>query len=87
MNKNMLIKEISKETKLTQKECKLCLNSFIDIVNCSLKKGDIVSINGFGKFNVKLRKSRVGFNPKTREKIVIPNKNIVNFKYYKEIAN
>ena len=87
MNKNMIVKQISKETNLTQKDCKLCLNSFIDIVNSSLKQGDIVSINGFGKFNVKLRKSRVGFNPKTGEKIVIPNKNIVNFKYYKSVEN
>ena len=87
MNKSLLIKEISKDTKLTQKDCKLCLNSFIDIVNNSLKQGDIVTISGFGKFNVKLRKSHVGFNPKTRDKIVVPNKNIVNFKYYKEIQN
>ena len=87
MNKNLLVKEISKSTNLTQKDCKLCLNAFIDIVNNSLKQGDIVSINGFGKFNVKTRKSRVGFNPKTREKIVIPNKNVVNFKYYNEVEN
>ena len=87
MNKTLLVKEISKETKLTQKDCKLCLDAFIDIVRNSLNQGDIVAISGFGKFNVKQRKSHMGFNPKTREKVVVPNKNVVNFKYYSEIAN
>ena len=85
MTKSSIVKEISKNTNLTQKECRLCLDSFIDIVNESLKKGDIVTINGFGKFNVKTRKSHMGFNPRTREKIVVPNKNVVDFKYYNEI--
>ncbi len=85
MNKNLLVREISKNTNLTQKDCKLCLNAFVDIVNNSLKKGDIVTINGFGKFNVKTRKSRVGFNPKTLQKIIIPNKEVINFKSYNYI--
>ncbi len=85
MNKNLIIKEISKSTTLSQKDCKLCLNAFIDIVNNSLRSGDIVNINGFGKFDIKTRKARVGFNPKTMQKIIIPNKNIVKFKAYKNI--
>ena len=87
MNKSLIIKEISKSTSLTQKDCKLCLNAFIDIVNNSLRCGDIVNINGFGKFDIKKRKARIGTNPKTLQKIIIPNKNIVRFKAYKGIIN
>lgn len=85
MNKNLIIKEIAKQTTLTQKDCKLCLNAFIDIVNNSLRSGDIVNINGFGKFDVKTKKARVGVNPKTMQKIIIPNKNIVKFKAFKNL--
>ena len=85
MNKKLIIKEISKNTSLTQKDCKLCLNAFIDVVNNSLRSGDIVNINGFGKFDVQTRKARLGFNPKTMQKILIPNKNIVKFKAYKSV--
>ena len=85
MNKSLLIKEISKSTRLTQKDCKLCLDAFIDIVNNSLRSGDMVNINGFGKFDVKTRKTRMGVHPQTLQKIIIPNKNVVKFKAYKTV--
>ena len=85
MNKNLIIKEIARNTTLTQKDCKLCLNAFIDIVNNSLRSGDVVNINGFGKFDIQTRKARVGVNPKTMQKIIIPNKNVVKFKAFKNI--
>ena len=85
MNKNLIIKEIAKNTSISQKDCKLCLNAFIDIVNNSLRTGDVVNINGFGKFDIKTRKARIGVNPKTMQKIIIPNKNVVKFKAYKNI--
>ena len=87
MNKNLIIKEISKNTTLTQRDCKECLNAFIEIVNNSLRNGDVVNINGFGKFDLKTRKARVGLNPKTMEKIIIPNKNVVKFKAFKNMMN
>ena len=59
MNKSLLIKEISKDKKLTKKDCKLCLNSFIDIVNNSLKQGDIVTISSTTK-KPKQRKNELG---------------------------
>lgn len=87
MNKESIIKEISKNTSLTQKECKLCLEAFIDVVNNSLRCGDMVTLKGFGRFDVRTRKSRIVVNPITKQKIIVPNKNVVKFNASKSIIN
>lgn len=80
MNKLEFIKEISKKSKMTQKDCANCLNSITQIIQNTLKKGDNVNLVGFGKFEVKHRMARRSFNPKTREINLIPATNVPSFK-------
>lgn len=67
MNKAQIIKSVSKKTKLTQKDCLLCLKALKEIMLDVLAKGEAVSFSGFGRFYVKHYNSRNAFNPKTKE--------------------
>jgi DNA-binding protein HU-beta len=83
MNRKELVESIltNKEvTHLTKKEIDAVVWSFLDTVKKSIKKGEDVSLIGFGTFTKGKRKARVGVNPSTGEKIKIKAKNVVKFK-------
>lgn len=84
MNKTELIAAVAAETGLTKKDSELAVNAFVNQVTEALKKGDKVSIVGFGSFEVKQRNARVGRNPKTKETINIPASKAPAFKAGKQ---
>jgi len=67
MNKTELIKQMSVQSKLTQKDCLLCLNALKDVLASSLKRGEMVSLVGFGKFYMKHYPQRKSYNPQTQQ--------------------
>jgi DNA-binding protein HU-beta len=67
------------ETGVSKKEAAAALDSMIDAITGALKKGDKVSLVGFGSFSVKKRKARTGRNPQTGAAIKIPAKKIPAF--------
>ncbi len=67
MNKTELIKQVSKHSSLTQKDCALCLEALKQVLTNSLKRGEMVSLTGFGKFYVKHYKQRNSYNPQTQK--------------------
>ncbi len=81
MNKAELVSEIAKNTKLTQKVVAETLDSFMEIVKKTLKKGDKITLVGFGTFQVKDRKATTGINPQTKKKIQIPAKKVAKLKF------
>ena len=58
---------------------------FIHEIKETLKRGESVEIRSFGRFSVKLHKENIARNPKTGEKIKVPQKKIIRFKMAKEI--
>lgn len=80
MNKTEFVKEISKQSKLTQKDCNSCLKAITMIIQNSLKKGEDINLVGFGKFEVKHRMERRGYNPQTKKISIIPASKTPNFK-------
>jgi DNA-binding protein HU-beta len=52
----------------------------VDIISDSLKKGDSISLPGFGSFEVRERAARVGRNPKTGEELRIAASKVAAFK-------
>ncbi|MEE9504839.1 MAG: HU family DNA-binding protein, partial [Thermodesulfobacteriota bacterium] len=56
------------------------LNSVIDGITKALKKGDSVTLVGFGTFSVSKRKARKGRNPQTGKEIKIPARKVAKFK-------
>ena len=65
MNKGDLLGKIAKEAGLTRSQAEAAFNSLIGGVVASLKKGQKVTIVGFGTFSVAKRKARTGRNPQT----------------------
>ncbi len=81
MNKSELVDAIAKKSELSKKDSEKTLNAFMETVKGALKKGDKVSLVGFGTFQVMKRKATTGVNPKTKEKIDIPAKKVAKLKF------
>jgi DNA-binding protein HU-beta len=71
MNKTQLIESVAADSGLTKADTARAIESLLDTVTKTLKKGDEVSITGFGKFSVVKRAARQGVNPRTGERVKI----------------
>ncbi len=80
MTKGEIVASIAKGTKLTKADSERALNAFIDTVKKALKKGDTISLVGFGTFSVTKRKARKGRNPQTGKELKIPAAKVPKFK-------
>lgn len=87
MNKNELIDAMAEKAGLTKVQAKNALDAFMCATSETLKKGDKLSLVGFGTFQVKERSARKGMNPKKGEIIEIPAKNVVKFKAGAQLAD
>ena len=79
MNKEELVQEISKKAGVTQKEAGEVLASFIDTIQKTVKKGGKVTLVGFGTWEARKRKARIGRNPQTGKELKIPAKTVPAF--------
>lgn len=86
MNKAELIDQIAKDTGLTKVQAGETLDSFTNSVVGALKKGDTVTLVGFGTFSVSQRAARNGRNPQTGETIKIKATKVPKFKAGKDFA-
>ena len=81
MNKEQLLSAISKKSGLTKANSAKFLNEFINTIKISLKKGEKVTLVGFGTFEVLHRKATTGVNPRTKQKIQIPAKKVAKLRF------
>lgn len=86
MNKGDLVKKIASDAKITKTQAQSALNSFITATANSLKKGEKVTLVGFGTFSVSKRQARKGRNPQTGKVISIPAKKVAKFRAGSELA-
>ena len=86
MNKAEIIEAIRKEAGISKVDAGNALQGFITAVQKSLKKGDKVTLVGFGTFSVGKRNARTGRNPKTGKPIKIAAKKVAKFKPGKGLA-
>jgi DNA-binding protein HU-beta len=86
MNKADLIDKISKDADITKAQANVALDSFTDTVIATLKKGDRVTLVGFGTFSVSERAARNGRNPQTGAVIKIKARKVPKFKAGKEFS-
>jgi DNA-binding protein HU-beta len=85
MNKMELIASIAEKTGMKKRDIEIVLNGFVEVVKETLKKGDKISLIGFGTLGIREKKARTGVNPRTKEKIAIPAKKAPYFKPGKEL--
>jgi nucleoid DNA-binding protein len=79
MNKAQLIDELAKVT-CSKKEAVQALDATLAAIQKALKKGDAVTLVGFGTFRISKRKARKGRNPQTGAVIKIAAKKVPVFK-------
>lgn len=80
MNKSELIDAMAADAGISKNAAKLALESFMNNIGSTLKKGDRVSLVGFGSWSVSSRAAREGRNPQTGASIKIAAKKVVKFK-------
>jgi DNA-binding protein HU-beta len=71
MNKTQLIDAIAKDSGLSRADSARAVESLVNTVTKTLKKGDEVALTGFGKFSVVKRGARTGRNPQTGQTLKI----------------
>jgi DNA-binding protein HU-beta len=87
MTKEELISKIASDAKITKVQSRAALESLIDAVKKTLKKGSKLSLVGFGTFSISKRKARMGRNPQTGKEIKILAKKVARFKAGKALAD
>ncbi len=80
MNKSDLVSAMAEAAGITKTEADKALEAFTDSVTSALKKGDKVSLVGFGTFSTSKRKARKGRNPQTGAEIQIAASTVPKFK-------
>ena len=80
MNKSQLVDNIASSTSLSKASVEDVLNSAIDTIKKAVKKGDDVTLVGFGTFTKSKRKARTGRNPQTGQEIRIPAMTVQKFR-------
>ncbi|MBW6393398.1 MAG: HU family DNA-binding protein [Halomonas sp.] len=87
MNKSELIEAIAASADIPKAAASRALDAMVDTVSESLKKGDTVSLVGFGTFSVKERAARTGRNPQTGQPIQISAAKVPTFKAGKALKD
>ncbi|VAX31304.1 Putative DNA-binding protein HU-beta (ACLAME 290) [hydrothermal vent metagenome] len=80
MNKSELIEKVSATLETTKAEAAKVVNAMLSTITSTLKKGQKVTIAGFGTFSVVKQKARKGKNPRTGETIKIRARKAPKFK-------
>ncbi len=79
MNKSQLVEAIATKNNLSKAQAGAVLETVLETITGSLKKGAPVVLVGFGTFKVTKRKARTGINPRTKEAIKIPAAKVPKF--------
>ncbi len=83
MNRKELLEAVMKNKEIqnwTKKDCEYFLNYTLDTIKKTVKRGEDVSLIGFGTWTKVRRKARMGVNPSTGEKIKIKAKTLPKFR-------
>lgn len=87
MNKSELIEAMADAADISKAAAGRALDGLVDAITDSLKKGEAVSLVGFGTFSVKERAARTGRNPRTGATIKIKASKIPAFKAGKALKD
>jgi DNA-binding protein HU-beta len=79
LNKGELVAKIAKDVGITKAHAEGAFNSLIGAITGTLKKGQKVTIVGFGTYSVAKRKARTGRNPQTGATIKIAARKVPKF--------
>tara|TARA_Y100000768_G_C23811970_1_gene602260 strand:+ start:279 stop:587 length:309 start_codon:yes stop_codon:yes gene_type:complete len=85
ISRDDIAETINKEFGFSRKECLDIVNDIIEIIIEGLEVNKSVKIHNFGTFKLKRKNSRIGRNPKTKQEVLISDRNVITFKASKNI--
>jgi len=86
MTKSELIAKLAtRYPQLVAKDAELAVKMILDAMSKNLAEGQRIEIRGFGSFGLNHRPPRIGRNPKSGEKVQVPEKFVPHFKAGKEL--
>ena len=84
--KSKLLKQLSENyPNFLKKDLEKFTNIILSEIKRTLKRGDRVELRGFGVFSTNTQKASIRRNPKTGEKVNVPEKKTIHFKMAKEM--
>ena len=84
--KSKLLKQLSKNwPNILKKDLEKFTDIILNEIKRALRRGDSVELRGFGRISVKTQKSSIRRNPKTGEKVAVPEKKVISWKMSKEM--
>jgi integration host factor subunit alpha len=75
-----LTEAVHEEVGLTRQDCALMVERTLDLIAQALQDGEIVKLSGFGVFQVREKRARMGRNPKTGEPAAIDPRRVISFR-------
>ncbi len=80
MNKNEFLSVVTDRAGLSKKECKLCLDTILEVIKDALKEGDSVTLSNFGKFKMNEIKAKPMYNFATKQTHIMKARKTPAFK-------
>ena len=80
MTKTDLVEVIYERVGLSRREAVKALDTVLEIIKDSLRRGEKVKISGFGSFVVNRKRARRGRNPQTGDPLIIASRSVLSFK-------
>lgn len=87
MNKSEFVGAVAEAAELSKADAATAVDSMVEVIKKALKKGDTVTLVGFGTFQVRKRAARTGRNPRTGENIKIKASKVPGFKAGKALKD
>lgn len=75
-----LAESVHQEVGLTRQDCAELVERTLDLMTEALERGEVVKLSGFGVFQVRAKRARVGRNPKTGEPAAIDPRRVISFR-------
>ena len=84
--KSKLLKQLANNyPNFLQKDLSKFTDIILNEIKRSLKRGDSVELRNFGRFSIKIQKSSIRRNPKTGQKVAVPEKKVISWKMSKDM--
>lgn len=80
MNKNEVVNEVYLKSGISKKECKLCLETILEVIKDVLKSGESVTLSNFGKFKINETKAKQMYSFKEKTTLLVDARKTPTFK-------
>lgn len=79
MTKQEFVDAVAAKAGMSKRDAGAAVDAVLDAITDALKRGDSVTFTGFGKFSTSARAARMGVNPRTGAKVMIPATTVPKF--------